>query len=1098
MRQNFLLTTFLILASCAGTSEVVTTGTDTADSGTVADQSANLDTTAPEDSATPADLFTDDLGAEELFFPDVPDALSPGCLPGEGCFLDKCATNEECLSGWCVEHLGEGVCSQSCQAECPPGWECQQVAGTVPDVVYICVSTHANLCRPCASGTECKSVGGAEDVCVDYNEAGSFCGGVCTTDEDCPWGFSCLTTDTVDGIGTLQCVADAGECPCTGKSVALSLWTPCETGNEFGLCEGKRVCTEEGLLECDALIPAADVCNGLDDNCDGEVDETTCDDSNDCTEDTCLGEEGCQNVALDQGECKDNNPCTVADHCEAGDCVGDPVLCDDKNPCTEDLCTEQGGCEHPFVFGPCDDGDPCTVGDQCGDGACEGTPLACDCSENAECAALEDGDLCNGTLVCDIEALPMKCIIDIATVVSCPEPDGLDAPCLAPSCDPMSGVCSVVPAHDGAPCDDGDLCTLGDTCSNGTCDPGPATNCNDGNTCTDDSCAGEVGCVHQDSQAPCTDGDVCTLGDLCDGGECLSGDPLECDDENLCTDDSCDGAIGCLHENNLAACDDGNACTKDDLCSGGSCSAGDDVICNDDNPCTAETCSPANGCIYQMLTTACDDGDACTGPDLCQQGDCSGAQLVCDDDNPCTDDACLPGQGCVFTDNAADCDDGNACTDGDVCAKGTCEGGELLDCNDENLCTSETCSPKDGCVYTFNTAPCTDNDVCTLNDQCSLGECATSGSLSCADLNPCTDDSCDPNVGCSFVPNQAPCSDGNACTAADVCDSGSCGAGDDLDCDDQNPCTDDACDSQTGCVHVNNVLPCDDDDACTLADTCATGACVGGPDLDCDDQNLCTNDDCDAEDGCVYQFNVEPCNDNDPCTVTDACDGGSCSGAGDLDCDDNVVCTTDSCETGVGCKHVPTVDYETDENNCGDCGVVCDQGKKCTGGECKTLNPWAGAGAQWESAGKSFGRFTWAQANVSNNGRSNATSYCTGKGGTLARPNSQDEWDKLFQNLPNDSHGYWIDGHNNYSCGSATPGNPKAYQYGMMYCPAGTSKLYTGCNCTQSEQGIVVYRYTGGGPFDGCQSHAGTGNLGAMDESLSYGHGGIHGFVCEG
>ncbi len=322
-------------------------------------------------------------------------------------------------------------------------------------------------------------------------------------------------------------------------------------------------------------------------------------------------------------------------------------------------------------------------------------------------------------------------------------------------------------------------------------------------------------------------------------------------------------------------------------------------------------------------------------------------------------------------------------------------------------------------------------------------------------------------------------------------------AGAGLDCDDENPCTDDSCDPQSGCVHANNILPCDDADACTLSDTCAEGECVGGPALDCDDENLCTNDDCDGDSGCVYQFNTTPCNDDDPCTVTDACAGGACVGAGDLDCDDEVVCTADSCVEGVGCQNTVTVDYQTDENNCGECGKVCGQTEKCSDGECKVIDPWVGAGANWESAGKYFGRFTWAQAGISNNGRFNATAYCADKGGTLARPNSQDEWDKLYQNIPNDSYGYWMDGHNNYTCGQATPGNPKSYEYGMMYCPAGTSKLYTGCNCTQSEKGIVVYRYTGSGHFDGCQSYAGGGNLGAMDENLNYGHGGIHGFVCE-
>ena len=173
----------------------------------------------------------------------TPDTGGPQCEPGEGCFLDPCESGESCLSGWCVGHMGEDVCTMECQTECPAGWSCEQVPGTAPDVVWLCVSRHANLCLPCATGADCKGAAGVDDVCVDYGSEGSFCGGSCQTDDDCPWGFSCAEALTVDGIATTQCMADAGVCPCTSKSVELALWTPCENYNDFGLCEGKRHCT---------------------------------------------------------------------------------------------------------------------------------------------------------------------------------------------------------------------------------------------------------------------------------------------------------------------------------------------------------------------------------------------------------------------------------------------------------------------------------------------------------------------------------------------------------------------------------------------------------------------------------------------------------------------------------------------------------------------------------------------------------------------------------------------------------------------------------------------------------------------------------------
>jgi len=129
--------------------------------------------------------------------------------------------------------MGEGVCTKGCQEECPPGWTCKAVAGTEPDLVFVCVSDFTNLCRPCEDGNDCKSLVGAEDVCVDYGPDGNFCGGACETNDDCPWGFSCDDVETVDGIETKQCVNDGGDCPCTTKAVDLALWTPCESTSKI-------------------------------------------------------------------------------------------------------------------------------------------------------------------------------------------------------------------------------------------------------------------------------------------------------------------------------------------------------------------------------------------------------------------------------------------------------------------------------------------------------------------------------------------------------------------------------------------------------------------------------------------------------------------------------------------------------------------------------------------------------------------------------------------------------------------------------------------------------------------------------------------------
>jgi len=45
----------------------------------------------------------------------------------------------------------------------------------------------------------------------------------------------------------------------------------------------------------------------------------------------------------------------------------------------------------------------------------------------------------------------------------------------------------------------------------------------------------------------------------------------DCDDNNGCTDDTCDDSFQCAHANNTAACSDGNACSVNDACSNGAC-----------------------------------------------------------------------------------------------------------------------------------------------------------------------------------------------------------------------------------------------------------------------------------------------------------------------------------------------------------------------------------------------------------------------------------------------------------------------------------------------------------------------------------------------
>ena len=893
MREKLVVvTTLAIVWGCTGSSDKIASD-------------------AKGDAAIPAEITEEtvlaDSGGGEPDVPvlpevwpdltfDIPGETTGECEPGTGCFGDTCKGNQECLSGWCMEHQGEGVCSMECQEECPQGWQCKAIGGTEPDLVYACVSAFANLCKPCASNADCKSPGGVEDVCVDYGEEGAFCGGGCEISEDCPAGFSCVEGMTTQGIAITQCIADSGQCPCTGKSQTLKLWTPCALQNDYGICAGKRICQDDGLSPCDAEIPAADVCNGLDDDCDGQTDEDTCDDGNPCTGDSCPGEEGCQNTPITGGPCEDGDVCTMADHCDSGECTGTPVLCDDGNLCTDDYCDESGGCQFDFNQADCNDSDPCTVADECTDGKCLGVSVNCECQTDADCLAFEDGDLCTGVLFCDDEKPPYQCKTQPGTPVTCPEPEGTDAPCLKAVCNPDDAQCSFEPHHEGLACEDGNACTLGDKCLAGSCTPGIDANCNDGNPCTDDSCNPQSGCTNLPNQEPCNDGDMCTSGDVCTNGQCLPGTVVDCNDGNPCTDDSCSPEAGCVNLSNQESCSDNNACTTGDTCSGGQCLPTGMLDCNDANLCTDDSCTPQGGCLNDPNQNPCNDNNACTAGDVCSGGQCQpGDQVVCDDKNPCTADSCLQDSGCLFAaDDQLQCSDANECTVADACVNGICVPGQLEDCDDSDLCTTDWCDPAQGCMHKLNAAPCDDGDVCTSGDHCELGDCIAGNQLVCNDNNPCTDDSCAPLAGCQFVPNQATCNDGSECTTVDICTGGQCKGTQPPDCGDDDPCTDTWCDPDQGCVTSLNQAPCDDQDKCTTVDICDNGACLGSTPLDCDDENVCTQDLCDPDTGCYALPQPGQCDDGESCTVNDLCADGECGGT---PCEDEgMICGADGCQ----------------------------------------------------------------------------------------------------------------------------------------------------------------------------------------------------------
>ncbi len=165
--------------------------------------------------------------------------------------------------------------------------------------------------------------------------------------------------------------------------------------------------------------------------------------------------------------------------------------------------------------------------------------------------------------------------------------------------------------------------------------------------------------------------------------------PATCGNGTIDAGEQCDGGAcctsGCQFANAVTVCRGvAGACDVAETCSGTSATCPADVLRPSGFVCrasagacdVAESCSgssaacPANGFVANG--TSCADTNLCNGAETCQAGACTaGTALVCNDNNICTDDTCNPATGCVFTNNTAPCSDGIACT-ADVCGGGTC------------------------------------------------------------------------------------------------------------------------------------------------------------------------------------------------------------------------------------------------------------------------------------------------------------------------------------------------------------------------------------------------------------------------------------------
>ncbi|MGC4113782.1 MAG: hypothetical protein QM765_03805 [Myxococcales bacterium] len=188
-------------------------------------------------------------------------------LLGEG---ERCNADDECETALCVALPREDkTCRRSCESGCHSEEICTTFGtGSNGGLRAGCVPTKAGLCLPCDQDTDCPY---AADVCLAMAGA-TFCGRDCSYDEACPEGYACTQGVAAEGgVAPKQCIPKSATCSCIPQTSGMK--RPCEVKNSFGTCAGSETCTGEAYENCDARVPAAEACNGVDDNCDGKTDE---------------------------------------------------------------------------------------------------------------------------------------------------------------------------------------------------------------------------------------------------------------------------------------------------------------------------------------------------------------------------------------------------------------------------------------------------------------------------------------------------------------------------------------------------------------------------------------------------------------------------------------------------------------------------------------------------------------------------------------------------------------------------------------------------------------------------------------------------------
>ena len=900
------------------------------------------------------------------------------------CNTGPCQTNEDCKEwgryeklelscqkaicdndvGACVAVQKKKKCAEKCKRTCFPYDACDIAKCVLNEVGdYDCVHSQ----RICDDHKKCTKDSCDPRVgCIFKAKESKKCPPhpLCDSTSDCiQWGIDKKLSEKCQKS---YCDIDLGICKATVSNLNCTLEKclkhckpnhQCETTKciteENGtfckktpiICDDKKSCTTdtcdpiEGCkfkYEVSELCPRGQECNchhdciswGISQNLKDQCKKPVCDLKLGACKAVPLNIkcktdlEKCQEDCFPEHKC-DRSFCALDDS-NTLSCMHFRKSCDDNKQCTKDSCDKELGCTHTYeVSEDCPKNAQCDVDSDCMKWSFENNlsktcmKAVCDVSKGA-CKAVKKNKLCVSKEDCEASCKAQnrcdtaKCQLDFIT---------------------GNYVCNLVQKS----CDDGKSCTL-DYCDRET------------EKCTHKFTSSVEGC-----SSPCN-----TTRDCKEWGIT----------ENLkenCRRPKCDMETGSCKSVPIKSnrCSEMKSCKKSciprTLCETAKCEYDEKLgsakcvysplVCDDKKKCTDDTCAIDVGCVYTyQISKNCPFGGQCSSDldchkwakenkleDKCEVAQCNLEYGKCVS-VPSLDRTCVNKKECE-----SKCKPKNAC-ESVKCVKKedksvTCEV-QINTCNDNKVCTKDTCDPKTGkCSNTY-----TVNETCTINGYCEKNlDCVQWG----INLDRCQTAVCDNLLGtCKAVPNQKTCTKktcNKLCPPRNKCEKSACRYDvnnqivcefKERNCDDKIKCTADSCEPTIGCVRVfDKTIEGCNTPKCKEKSDCMTWA------RDNELLDKCKDAICDESTSTckAVLVNNEKCNPylnlcKKECVPKDACESAICvvdaltnkyeCQRRSLKCNDNNNCTLNVCDPQRGC----TFPYVVSE----ECPKYCKKDEECS------------------------------------------------------------------------------------------------------------------------------------------------------------------------